>query len=426
MNWQTRIGGKLSQPVAADGNIFVASIDEHTLHAIDQRSGGKLWKYIAGGRIDSAPTIYKGMVIFGSADGFVYCLRASDGALAWRFRAAPYDQRMMVYEQLESVWPVHGSVLIRNEVAYVIAGRSMFLDGGLTLYLLDPLSGDVLSSVKMDDMDPNMEKGIHDHVEMLDMPVASSDILSSEGDYLFMRSQPFDLEGRRERVEHVDIKQQRGSEAHMFVPNGFLDDNWWHRSFWVYGRSVRGGPSYWESGHATPSGKMMVLDEENVYIFGRQQDYWKWTTATEYRLFCVDRSLPKTDAEPGAPNKKGNVKVRTPQFETSWSIDMPVLVRAMVKAGDTIFCAGPKDIVNENEAFKDYDKPTTQKQLSEQADIFAGAGGSVLWIASAKDGSKKKVIKLDVLPVFDGMIAAGGRLYMSTVDGKVVSLGAGI
>ena len=30
-------------------------------------------------------------VLFGSADGCVYCLRASDGAIVWRFRAAPRD-----------------------------------------------------------------------------------------------------------------------------------------------------------------------------------------------------------------------------------------------------------------------------------------------------------------------------------------------
>ena len=38
--------------------------------------------------------------LFGSADGHVYSLRASDGQLAWRYRAAPEDLRMMVFEQV--------------------------------------------------------------------------------------------------------------------------------------------------------------------------------------------------------------------------------------------------------------------------------------------------------------------------------------
>ena len=44
----------------------------------------------AGGRIDTPPTIADGLCLFGSHDGWVYCLRAADGRLAWRFRAAPF------------------------------------------------------------------------------------------------------------------------------------------------------------------------------------------------------------------------------------------------------------------------------------------------------------------------------------------------
>jgi len=46
----------------------------------------------------------------------------------------------------------------------------------------------------------------------------------------------------------------------------------------------------------------------------------------------------------------------------------------------------------------------------------------VLWAVSAVDGGKLQEIKLDVLPVFDGIIAAGGELFMATADGKVVCL----
>ena len=420
--WQAAIGGRLTQPVAAAGKVFVAAVDERALYAIDRRSGVMQWKYIAGGRIDSPPTIHNGMAIFGSADGYVYCLRASDGALAWRFLAAPYDRRIMAWEQLESVWPVHGSILIRDGVAYVLAGRSMFLDGGLTLYRLDPMTGEVLSRMQMDNKDPNTGKDLHDYVTMLDMPVASSDILTSEGDYLFMRSQPFDLMGKRQRVEHVDIRQQRGDDSHLFVPNGFLDDNWWHRAFWVYGRSVHGGPGYGQTGHTTPSGKIMVLDRDNLYVFGRRQTYWRWTTATEYRLFSVDRSLPRLAEEPAQAKDKKKSKTKTGQFETRWSVEMPVLVRAMVKAGDTIFAAGPKDIVDEESAFKAYDESATRENLKNQAELFTGKEGSVLWAVSADDGRKLQEINLDVLPVFDGMIAAGGELFMATADGKVVCL----
>ena len=93
----------------------------------------------------------------------------------------------------------------------------------------------------------------------------------------------------------------------------------------------------------------------------------------------------------------------------------------MVKAGDTIFACGPADIVNEPKFAQR--RPDQLDALRKQARVFAGADGSILWAAAAKDGKKIRETRLDVLPVLDGMIAAGGRLYMSTMDGKVVCLG---
>jgi hypothetical protein len=77
--------------------------------------------------------------LFGSADGRVYCLRLADGELIWRFIAAPADLRAVAEDRVESLWPVHGSILVPNGVAYCSAGRSTWLDGGIYLYGLEVL-----------------------------------------------------------------------------------------------------------------------------------------------------------------------------------------------------------------------------------------------------------------------------------------------
>ena len=64
--------------------------------AIDAATGKEAWHFIAGSRIDSPPTWHAGRVIFGCMDGSVYALRASDGELCWRFRAAPTDLAAVV------------------------------------------------------------------------------------------------------------------------------------------------------------------------------------------------------------------------------------------------------------------------------------------------------------------------------------------
>ena len=243
--WSAKIGGRLSAPVLADGRVFVASIDAHTVHAIDAAGGKEIWQYSAGGRVDSPPTCWQGRVLFGSADGHIYCLRASDGAMVWRFRAGPTDERVMAFEQLESVWPVSGSVLIHDGVLSCVAGRSMFLDGGLRMIRLDPATGRLLSETILDDRDRAAGKDLQDYARQLNLPVALPDVLSCDGKNIYMRSQPFDLDGKRLPIQplpHAPNPEkysmpstQDPAHAHLFSPTGFLDDTWWHRTYWMYG-----------------------------------------------------------------------------------------------------------------------------------------------------------------------------------------------
>ena len=150
--WQSRLGGHLSTVTVAGGKVFVAAIDAHTVYALDNASGKVVWSFLTGARIDSPPTIYQGRVYFGCADGCVYCLDAADGALAWKFLAAANDRQLLSYGQFESVHPVHGSVLIENDTLYCMAGRSMFVDGGLRFYRLDPLTGKEISLSVLNEM----------------------------------------------------------------------------------------------------------------------------------------------------------------------------------------------------------------------------------------------------------------------------------
>jgi len=93
------------------------------------------------------------------------------------------------------------------------------------------------------------------------------------------------------------------------------------------------------------------------------------------------------------------------------------LVRGMAQAADTLFVAGPRDVLDESELKKSLDGlPDT---IYQQEAALNGDGGAVLWAVSTEDGSKLAEYNLDSPPVFDGMSAAGGRLYLSTADGTV-------
>jgi len=429
-SWETELGGKLSSAVVAEGKLFVASVDSHAVHALDADTGRPAWSFTAGGRVDSPPTIWRGRALFGSADGNVYCVRASDGRLVWRYRAAPGDLRMGAFEQIESVWPVHGSVLVQNDTIYCVAGRSMFLDGGLRLLRLDPKTGRKISETVLDDRDPATGENLQSHIQGLNMPVALPDILSSDGKYVYMRSLPFDLEGKRKFVTYVPVKEQQGDDVHLFSPTGFLDDTLWHRTYWVYGRAFASGAGgYHQAGRVAPAGRILVFDDETVYGYGRLWRYYRWTTPLEFHLFATKKQpeIVKAGTERKPIKKKGKrtgrSRVRSvTRFMTSWSADTSVQATAMVLAGDALFVTGPPDVVDEEKSVRALSDPEMQTKLAEQSAAFEGKHGALLVAVSPSDGRKLAAYRLDSMPRFDGMIAAGGALYLSTVDGKVVCL----
>jgi outer membrane protein assembly factor BamB len=426
--WRTSVGGRLSSVTVAADKVFVAAVDEHAVLALSVDTGAELWRYTTGGRVDSPPTYFEGSVLFGSADGFVYCLRAGDGALVWRFLAAPADRRMMAYEQIESLWPVHGSVLVRDGIVHFVAGRSIFVDGGMRLYRLDARSGEMISQTVLDDRDPKTGGDVQDLVKWLNMPVGRPDILSCDDERIYMRSQAFDLLGKRlamgpEINGPQEGTRQGGEATHLFCPTGFLDDTWFHRIYWLYGQTWSSGwNGYYIAGRHAPAGKIMSVDDDRVYVFGRQPQYYRWTRPLEYRLFAADKRWKMPPAGSGARPQPTGGKRRRSQGPApvdnaenyEWSAQIPVLVRAMTLAGKTLFVAGPEDVLHEEGTAEG-----KEKQILKQEAALSGTEGAVLWAVSAEDGARLYEYKLDSPPVFDGMAAADGKLYLATGDGCV-------
>lgn len=137
------IKGPITPPAIAGGRVVVARPDAHEVVALQADSGRIAWRFTANGRVDTTPTLHKGLCLFGSKSGWVYCLRADNGQMVWRLRAAPVEEQIVAYGQLESPWPVPGSVLIVDDMAYFAAGRQSLADGGILLFAVEPTSGKV-------------------------------------------------------------------------------------------------------------------------------------------------------------------------------------------------------------------------------------------------------------------------------------------
>ena len=175
----------------------------------------------------------------------------------------------------------------------------------------------------------------------------------------------------------------------MISTRGFLDDSYNEGTYWTFSarwpgwdRNMRGVPAY---------GQILSFDRDRLYgvhVFTESVRVRRGFSpgTTGYRLYARDHNAKKD----------------------RWSIRIPVRVRAMVAAGKKLFVAGPPDIV----------------PVDDPLAAFEGRRGALLWAFAGEDGQKlAEVAKLDTLPVYDGLIAAAGRLYMSLKDGRVVCFG---
>jgi len=423
--WRTEIGGRITPPVIAGGLVIVASIDTHTIIALDADDGKPKWSYTAGGRVDSPPTIHNALVLFGSADGWVYCLAAADGKEVWRFRAAPRDRRTIALDQIESVWPVHGSVLVENGLAYATAGRSSYIDGGVYMFALDPATGKKVHESVLRTGHPkvrNREKAETetkikrkgfvqnatdyktftdpDRSDAFSMGGSVTDVLVSDGTSIYMHTIRFDRKC---------VKQDTYGR-HIFSTSSLLDGAENHRSHialgtgdfrrttvaysWIANRDK----GSWGARLSIPYGLMLSFDPQWVWGVKRPG-----RAGSGYILFAQENT-PFSPDDKHMPDFRPQNNTTTPPQK--WSTRLPLRPRAMLRAGDTIFLGGAPAI----------------PLADDPHATFEGRAGGILHTASTGDGKPLAQRKLKSPPVWDGLAAAGGRMYMVAMDGSVTCM----
>jgi hypothetical protein len=318
-----------------------------------------------------------------------------------------------------------------------------FLDGGLRFCKLDARTGELLAMNIIDDKDPATGQSIQKLQAGwcgLTMPVANTDILTSDGKHIFMRSQPFDLNGKRLRIApDLDVQQQDRPGAHLFSPVGLLDDNWNHRSYWMYGvTAVYGWHVWFEGAKHAPSGRILSFDENTVYGYARKPQFLAQAPTIEYQLYKADKR-PATDGPARVRQNAAEHKVRE-WNQTQWlsrgtlykpgqlsalkyhwiKPDLPIQIRAMVLTKNALFIAGSPDLIDEVELWKHPDDVEFKRKLAEQSEAWKGRRGGSLWAVSLEDGSRLASVELEAPPVFDGMISAGNKLFLSLMNRQVV------
>jgi hypothetical protein len=246
-----------------------------------------------------------------------------------------------------------------------------------------------------------------------------------------MQEQNFDLEGKRLAIAPTQPRgqpQAKRGGRHLFCQTGLLDDIWFHRSYWIYGNDCgEGWGAYAGTRRTTPCGRIMAFDDTRVYAFRSDPLGNMLHPRTSYKLYAADKDPAPAEPQPKKKGKKG--KARRPRgrgFKQHWQVETPgLLVNAMVLAKDRLFIAGPPDVADETKmlGYLPGADDDINRQLKAQNDAWLGKQGGLLWAVSVENGERLAEHKLESIPVFDGMAAAKGRLFLSLKSGHVACFG---
>jgi outer membrane protein assembly factor BamB len=109
----------------------------------------------------------------------------------------------------------------------------------------------------------------------------------------------------------------------------------------------------------------------------------------------------------------------------TWDRFVPIVARSMALAGKTVLVSGAPDTIDEEYAFERLaaKDPAILQELNEQNEALEGRRGAKMWAVNTETGEQSTGLELTSPPVWDGITVAQGRVYVSTMDGRVQCFG---
>jgi len=115
-------------------------------------------------------------------------------------------------------------------------------------------------------------------------------------------------------------------------------------------------------------------------------------------LFC--KSLSGTDA--GASRRRGAVK-KSGKIAYVWSSRISIRAQSLLVSDNCLYLAGTRDVVDEKDPWAHVE----------------GRMGGVLAVYARADGKKLDEVPISSAPVFDGLSASNGNVFLVTRDGNI-------
>ncbi|MBN2289976.1 MAG: PQQ-like beta-propeller repeat protein, partial [Candidatus Glassbacteria bacterium] len=397
------------EPVVAGGRMFLGFNDCDKVVALDTDSGEEVWTFYTDGPVRLPPVAWENRVYFASDDSYLYCVEAETGKLLWKFRGGPSEKKIIGNRRLLSAWPSRGGPVIQDSTVYFAASIWPFM--GTFIYALDAGTGEV----EWVNDRTGSEYILQPHHSPAFAGVAPQGALVSAADRLLVpggRSVPacFDRIGGGQLYYHLsDQNKTGGSFVCASAEVGVFFNH--HRDQVVSMYDLETG------NRLVPEiGRNPVLTETTFYLstgavssfdaveLKKKSEQWREASLLERELA---RALePLAGPDPGLTGKYYCVspaligRLHREWFEYKagrWKESILWEVEAdgsqdLIKAGGFLYAAGSKGVT----AIK---LPAGEEQQPE-----------IAWSKTVRGGCRR-------------LLAAGGRLFVSTLDGRIMAFG---
>ena len=365
---------RIFEPVVSGKTLLIGFNDTDKVTAIDTDTGREKWSFYTDGPVRLPPAVWGKNVYFTSDDGFLYCLSITDGALAWKFSGAPGDRRILGNSRLISTWPARGGVVVRDGVVYFAAGIWPFM--GVFIYALDAVTGKALWV--------NDGEGARYMLQPHNAPafagVAPQGALALAGNRLIVpggRSVPACFDSGTGKFLYYELAaNNKAGGSFVAASDGVLFNHTREKMTSIY--NLTDGLELFPQAGGTP-----VIARDAVYFSGE--------SVRAFSLAGMGKTLAGGEnKESGAKNRKRDF-IADFQAKRLWDVEADA-TGDLIRAGKRLYAAG-KGTITALEPSVPGGKPAT------------------VW-SKRIDGMVER------------LIAADGKLFAVTLDGRIMAFGS--
>ncbi|MDP8244619.1 MAG: PQQ-binding-like beta-propeller repeat protein [Candidatus Hinthialibacter antarcticus] len=360
------------EPIAANGFLYFGSNAFDNVTALNAETGKEAWCFQTSGPVRFAPVAYQGNVYFVSDDGYLYCVDGASGEEQWRYRPINNDRKVLGNERLISTWPARGAPVIEDGVVYAASGIWPMM--GVFIYALNAKSGEEIwvndgASARWMDQP---------HSSPSFASIAPQGLLALSGDKLLIpggRSVPACFDKNTGKFLYYKLAEsgKTGGAFTASVGDFFVN---YHRDSVVSLYDLSNGERV-----VSTFGNMPVLTKDAIYGSGERIEAFDYANfgAVEIERKVIDKKT----------NEVKTVKEKKWRLNPLWGIDVDA-TGDLIQAGDTLY-AGGQGVVS---AIR----------------LNGNSEPKLAWTKKV-DGTIKR------------LIAADGRLFAVTLEGRIYALG---